>query len=242
MRHTLNMLNGLALLGIALTVVTAGCAKPGTRPLTPPANARPFGKMILVPIGTMDRGYLQQLSRYYKEKLSLDIPVSEPIPDFDLDAAHRAYPEKVGPVWDAQRKQYQVQNVVKSLAYFMDPESTDTRTISANLRKYRVVVAVVNKDMYDAEVPGNNFIFAASVKPDTPAIPMRLAVVSLARFDPSFFGQRHDGKLVKERLRKFVTQKIGELYYGLPRNDDSGSVLYRGTDNLTALDRVGEGY
>lgn len=64
-----------------------------------------------------------------------------------------------------------------------------------------------------------------------------VAIVSTAHFDDGFI---HGDPM--RRLQKVVAKDIGVMFYGLPLNDDPGSVLYNGVGGPGDLDRMSEDF
>jgi predicted Zn-dependent protease len=93
-----------------------------------------------------------------------------------------------------------------------------------------VVIGLTTVDMY---IAAKSWTYAYSLRADG-----RFAVISSARMDA--FGA--DEARQAQRLRKMVTKDIGVLFFGLPLNDDPGSVLYRRIDGPLDLDHVSEDF
>jgi predicted Zn-dependent protease len=68
----------------------------------------------------------------------------------------------------------------------------------------------------------------------------RLAVISTARLDNTFWGLPSDEAWLQERLQKLVTRSIGFVYYGLPASSDPRNVLYEQLNSIPALDEMTE--
>jgi len=93
-----------------------------------------------------------------------------------------------------------------------------------------VVIGLTNVDMY---IAGKSWLYAYSLRVDD-----RFAVVSSARMNAF----EADPAKQMQRLQKMVTKNIGVLFYGLPQNNDRGSVLYRDILGPLDLDRASEDF
>ena len=70
----------------------------------------------------------------------------------------------------------------------------------------------------------------------------RFAVVSSARMDPANLGGSANDFLTESRMRKMLFKNIGILYYHMPVNHDSKSVLYEDVDEVKDIDKMGEDF
>jgi predicted Zn-dependent protease len=95
------------------------------------------------------------------------------------------------------------------------------------------VIAITSHDMY-MEAMREQWAFTFSLRSGD----RRFAVVSYARMDPSYFGQRPDEALLRGRLRKMVTKNIGIMYFGLPASDNPRSAMFRNILGVDDLDRM----
>jgi len=58
--------------------------------------------------------------------------------------------------------------------------------------------------------------------------------------NPSTFCEPANRELLQARLRKVIARMIGNLYYRLPKSDNSKSVLYSSIDCVDELDSESE--
>jgi predicted Zn-dependent protease len=65
-------------------------------------------------------------------------------------------------------------------------------------------------------------------------------VLSTARMDPVNFGEPPNDVILERRLRKMVTRYVGELYLGLPRNENPRSALGPAPMGVEELDAMTE--
>jgi predicted Zn-dependent protease len=61
-------------------------------------------------------------------------------------------------------------------------------------------------------------------------------LISTARLNPSFFGDRSDPELATSRLQKLATKTVGFLYYRLPPSSDPESPLSEQMNSLESID------
>ena len=92
------------------------------------------------------------------------------------------------------------------------------------------VIGVIDSDL-NSRGQGLNYLFARRGEREFPVG----AIISTARFNPSFFGDPPDAELERSRLRKMTSRMIGSLYYKLPPSDDPESPV---TKDITCLDDV----
>jgi predicted Zn-dependent protease len=157
-----------------------------------------------------------------------------PIGDFpisDAEALVAHYQEKFGmtiailpslavpgEAFDGDRKQLIAERVIDALgqghAVATDPAA--------------VVIGLTSTDMY---IASESWAWAYGLRTQG-----HLAVVSTARM-ADFLGIQR-----MRRLQKLVTKNIGLLYFGLPLNDDPGSVLYRDVGGQSDLDAMSEDF
>jgi archaemetzincin len=77
-------------------------------------------------------------------------------------------------------------------------------------------LGIIDEDLYS---PGLNFIFGI-------ADPIRrVAIISITRLKPSFWGEPEDEDLYMERIKKEAVHEMGHLY-GLPHCDNPLCVMF----------------
>ena len=96
-----------------------------------------------------------------------------------------------------------------------------------------VIIGVTNGDLYWAGAGDDRFSFGVVAD-------RRYAVVSIARMDPSNYGDSPDDRLVEERLRKMVIRYVGSLYFGLERTSNDQSVMRSSIRALSDLDKMSD--
>lgn len=212
-------------------VLLSGCTalKTPGRPLAKPANAQGYGPILFIPLGGVDANYIKSYATYFKDKLGLDITIIEP--RSSILGGQTSF--------DTKRNQLKAVKVIEEIIPLTSSTMYAGNLPVDNLAKYRVIVAITNQDLYDDHKPELNFVFAQAAETRRG---YRIGVVSLKRLDPAFYKQRHQSKVVRERLQKLLTKQIGRLYYGLPGSTDPSSVMYDGINSIADVDRMGEGF
>jgi predicted Zn-dependent protease len=219
-----------AILTLLAGGLLSGCAMPKTpgRPLAKPAGAKGYGPVLFIPMGRVDENYIKTQARYFKEKLGLDIAVLKLRDD-----------EFGGDNFDTRRKQVDGVALMESVIPYTDPNRHLTSLPEGNFSGYKVIVLIINRDLYDSNSPELNFVFSMGMETRRG---YRVGLVSMTRLEPAFYRQRHQSKIVRERLRKLLTKQLGRLYYSLPDSPDPSSVMYRGINSIGDVDRMGEGF
>lgn len=108
---------------------------------------------------------------------------------------------------------------------------TMTRKIPAAADPHAIVIAVTDRDMY-----ARNWSYAFNYWQDN------LAVISIARLDPKFYGYSSSSLLRDLRLRKVLARDIGRLYFHLPESVDPSSVLYWNYSGIDDVDNMRESF
>ena len=119
---------------------------------------------------------------------------------------------------DSARKQLIAERLIDAIGAARDVSSDPTA----------IVIGLTSTDMYIADL---SWRYAFGLRAND-----HLAVVSTARMT-HFFHFR-----TMRRLEKMITRDIGILYFGLPPNDDPGSVLYRDIGGPNDLDNMSEDF
>jgi archaemetzincin len=94
-----------------------------------------------------------------------------------------------------------------------------------------VILGVTGVDLY---VPGLNFVFGLA------DLRSHVAVISLARLYPEFYGQPRNPKLFKERALKEAIHELGHLW-GLGHCPDPACIMFF-SNSLADTDRKGPGF
>lgn len=105
--------------------------------------------------------------------------------------------------FDSSRKQYDAEKLLRDLFSFAPPDADKA-------------VYIIREDMFAGNL---NFVFGLAAS--------RACIVSTARLDPRFHGERDMGKarvLFKERLIKEVLHEIGHMM-GLPHCENKKCVM-----------------
>lgn len=150
----------------------------------------------------------ERLSTYFRELHAVNVGI---LPRVDVDDS----------MVDNDRRQLVADRVLDAIERERSPEHPDD-----------VLIALTVRDMYMLDRPDWNWVFSLR---DGSSL---LAVVSIARMDPSNYGEQPDEDLLTLRAAKMVAKNIGVLRFGLATSRDPSSVLYDGLTSLDALDRV----
>ena len=70
----------------------------------------------------------------------------------------------------------------------------------------------------------------------------RFAVIAVDSMNPVTFGEPVDQELFESRLHKTFAKTIGSLYFGLPKSENSKSVMYSSLDCVDELDEMSEDF
>lgn len=176
---------------------------------TPHADiaAPPRGRRLyLVPLGRVRRVSLDELARYYRTRLGLQIDVLPVVPVSES-------------LWDHARRQLVAESVVETIRSRVGAPATNPSA---------VFVAVTDSDMYIRNVAAP---FAFSYRGDE-----RFAVVSTAPMTPTAYEYRGKEYLLYSRVRKTVGQNIGLLLYRFPLSPDPTSLLHGNIRSVADID------
>jgi len=119
---------------------------------------------------------------------------------------------------DEARRQYPGEPFIAALATARAPEDG-------------IILGVTNVDLF---VPGLNFVFGLA-DPGS-----RVAIISLARLYPEFYGQPRNPQLFKARALKEAIHEIGHIL-GLGHCADPACIMYF-SNTLADTDRKGPGF
>ncbi len=119
---------------------------------------------------------------------------------------------------DEVRRQYPGEPFIAALAATRAPEDG-------------IILGVTNVDLF---VPGLNFVFGLA-DPKS-----RVAIISLARLYPEFYGQPRNPQLFKDRTLKEAIHEIGHIL-GLGHCADPACIMYF-SNTLADTDRKGPGF
>jgi len=202
-----------AVLGLGLFL--AACETP-RQPVeishVPPPPQR-AGKIHFVPIGEFPSPPRDRLVNYFKEKFGLSIGTLPPIPI-----------ERTA--FDERRRQL----IAEELLGLIQRRYPDLAKDPGAL-----VIGITVGDMYIRNRPEWRYGFAAG---DT----VKLAVVSSARMDPTFYREPSDPEVLHVRLRKMIAKYIGYMYFRRSQSHDRRSVMYGPILGVDDLDSMGEDY
>jgi YD repeat-containing protein len=197
--------------------------------LAPPRlSGLPPGRVVyLVPLGRLQYVSVEELARYHRARLGLEIRTLPPV-------------ELTAPLVDHARNQLVGEVAVEWLRWRL-------RSVVEDLSA--VVIAISEHDMY---VRGRSGRFTLSYPGDD-----RFAVVSVARMLPDedtsslvslgrrmLSGHRLFGKeyVVHKRARRMVGQNIGFLAYRFPASPDRTSLLYANVADVADLDAMRDSF
>ena len=173
------------------------------------------GTLYIVALGDFPAEEVEQLPAYYEERFGVSIEVLPPVA---LDAS----------AIDAARQQGNSAAVAELVSHHYPALARDPRS---------VVLALTTVDMY---IPSIDWQFAFPMRASY-SNGSRFALVSNARMDPVFHGERPDPALRHVRTRKMLTKQIGLLYFGLSTSANPQSVLFTPL-SLDELDAMGEDF
>src|SRR5262249_52157763 len=154
--------------------------------------------------------WLADLVGRYDRTLGLRVEVMPPIP---IDPS----------IVDPRRRQLIAEKVVL-LIKDVNPTVADDPRVS--------IVGLTTHDMF---IQAFSWRFAFGYREDD-----RIAVVSSARMDPTFFGEPPNRALLEERFRKMLAKNIGHVYSHRPLSRDRRSIMYGHILGLDDLDYIRE--
>lgn len=170
----------------------------------------PPERLLFVPVGAFPEDWLADLVARYDRTLGLRVEVMPPIP---IDPS----------IVDPERRQLIAEKVVL-LIKDVNPTVADDPRVS--------IVGLTTHDMF---IQAFSWRFAFGYREDD-----RIAVVSSARMDPTFFDQPANQALLEARFRKILAKNIGHVYYRRPLSRDRRSIMYGHIMGLDDLDYIRE--
>lgn len=187
-------------------------AKRELQPIAQDSCAGDGKRVCLVPLGQVSPELMQHLVDHYRDQYGLTVTVLRPlgIPKY---------------VVDSDRRQVGGSALINSMLGAFPDELADPNV---------VLIGLTPLDLYFEQ---KDWRFAFGVR-GMPADPK--SVISTFRMNPETFGEERDDGVLFSRARKMVSRHIGLLYYGLPENSDSESLLYSSILSLADLDRLQE--
>jgi YD repeat-containing protein len=183
--------------------------------LEPPRAAvpkPPARRVYLVPLGSLTHVSLEELARYYRARLGLEIGA--------LPAVNPA-----ATLFDYARQQLVAEVAVEWLRWHLRSLLDDPSA---------VVIAITGHDMY---IRGRSWRFAFSYRGDD-----RFAMVSTAHMLPFAYRHLGKEYLVHTRVRKMVGKNIGLLAYRFPTSTDRTSPMYGNILSVADLDAMRDNF
>jgi predicted Zn-dependent protease len=168
-------------------------------------------RIYFVPLGDFSPAQLDSMVQFYRQRYGLDISVLKTVP---LDDSAR----------DSSRQQVIAEKLLANLRRAAPNLANDGKA---------VLIGFTSEDIYPAS---QNWPFCFSWR-DANA---HTAVVSTARLNLHRDSAPFAADISATRLRKVLTKDIGVLYYGLPQNANSKSVMYQFVVGTDDLDQVSE--
>jgi hypothetical protein len=170
-------------------------------------------RVCLVPMGWLPKDLVDQLVVYYASQYNLTLHVLPAIrlaPGFDK-----------GQMLDADRLR----------ALFMQAYPPYANDIEVNL------IGLTAIGIYTPEWPNGSF---GQTYPTQGGTMRRHAVLSIFMLDPRNSGQPANNMVRDRRLRVLMNRSIARGYFGLPENNDPGTLLYQTISSVGQLDRTDE--
>jgi YD repeat-containing protein len=165
-------------------------------------------KIYLIPMDLDSSESLEWAPAYYKAKLGVDVEVLPPSP-------------VPGDLVDPNRHQVDSERLVERLCLRFSDICRDP----ANS-----LIAVTSRDIF---IPSFGWRFAQNFRHDG-----RFAIISSARFHPSFPFSRWNPEWFNSRLKKMLTKNIVILYFDLPLSSDYTSLLSGGRLSGYGVDQM----
>jgi hypothetical protein len=168
-------------------------------------------RVCLVPLGWLPKELVDQLVVYYASQYNLTLHVLPAIrlaPGFDK-----------GQLLDADR--------LRSLLMRTYPAYAND--IEVNL------IGLTAIGIYTQEWPNGSF---GQTYPTQGGTMRRHAVLSIFMLDPRSSGQPPNNTVRDKRIRVLMNRSIARGYFGLPENNDPGTLLYQTISSVGQLDRT----
>jgi tetratricopeptide (TPR) repeat protein len=169
-------------------------------------------KLYFVPLGDFSTASLTKFANSSKQKTGIEVIVTQPVP-FALTTV------------DKRRQQVIAEEAINLMRAHYPELASDPNAI---------VIGLTNEDLF---IRGGDAQYAFCYR-----MLDRFAVVSSARMDPANLGGSANDFLTESRMRKMLFKNIGILYYHMPVNHDSKSVLYEDVDEVKDIDKMGEDF
>ncbi len=169
-------------------------------------------KLYFVPLSDFSAASLTKLANSMKQKTGIEVIVTQPVP-FALNTV------------DKRRQQVIAEEAINLMKARYPELASDSNAI---------VIGLTNEDLFIRE-KDDQYAFCYRML-------HRFAVVSSARMDPTNLGGSANDLLTETRLRKMLLKNIGILYYHMPVNHDSKSLLFEDVEEVADVDKMGEDF
>ncbi len=169
-------------------------------------------KLYLVPLSDFSAASLTKLANSMKQKTGIEVIVTQPVP-FALNTV------------DKRRQQVIAEEAINLMRARYPELASDPNAI---------VIGLTNEDLFIRE-NDDEYDFCYRML-------HRFAVISSARMDPTNLGGPANDLLTETRMRKMLLKNIGILYYHMPVNHDSKSLLFEDVEEVEDIDKMGEDF
>ena len=200
-------------LSFALLLSACEVARQQGEAPAPPTQLQGKGKIHFVPIGEFPSPTRERLVAFFKEKLHLSI---ETLPIVPIERT----------AFDDRRRQLIAEELIGLMQRRYPELSNDPEAL---------LIGITIGDMYIRSRPEWRYAFAAG---DT----VKVAVVSSARMDPTFYREPTNPQVLHVRLRKMVAKYIGYMYFRRSQSNDRKSVMYGPILGVDDLDAIGDDF
>ncbi len=169
-------------------------------------------KLYFVPLSDFSAASLTKLANSMKQKTGIEVIVTQPVP-FALTTV------------DKRRQQVIAEEAINLMRARYPELASDPNAI---------VIGLTNEDLFIRE-NDDEYDFCYRML-------HRFAVISSARMDPTNLGGPANDLLTETRMRKMLLKNIGILYYHMPVNHDSKSLLFEDVEEVEDIDKMGEDF